>query len=228
MSTKSERKKRMQTVTLLDAVAQSKLHPDTFHIPDNAERNRVQPGDHVRLTFLSPGLNDERMWVLVTKVTAPGEYIGRLDSNPVAVPMKSGQRVVFGANNILDIDDHEVEKMFTQAGRVIASLNKTGNGWVADEVIQKIEVDEEFLAANEALADSFENSSSRYELLVRLADLAMLFASVLGERNTTDVLNAYHEYRQTHGSDISQDGTKTKLGTAPASAEALLHVATDA
>jgi hypothetical protein len=77
--------------------------PDTFWIPDRAERERLQPGQAAKLLFVIeadengvPVLNTERMWVFVTEVLAEG-YIGILDNQPGSIEPDDGGHLILGA-----------------------------------------------------------------------------------------------------------------------------------
>lgn len=98
------------TYTLLDAEAQAHLHPDTFHIPERAERAALGLGTYAKLCFQGSALprpiHGERMWVTVTGTTASGRYIGRLNNIPVFVPgLALGDRIEFEPRHVLDIEE---------------------------------------------------------------------------------------------------------------------------
>jgi hypothetical protein len=69
-----------------------KLHreaPATFHIPDLALREILQPGDLAKLIFRIAVEDDEhgaveRMWVIIRE-RVPGGYVGMLDNDPDSI-----------------------------------------------------------------------------------------------------------------------------------------------
>ena len=53
--------------TLIDGEARHIAYPDTFHIPSMEERQKLEPGQYVKLGF-QEGENTERAWVQVKTV----------------------------------------------------------------------------------------------------------------------------------------------------------------
>lgn len=103
------------TYTLKDGELAAQIHPQTFMIPPLARRRNLRLGQLVKLGFeatveaakaLANGCNGERMWVEITKVSGPGEYTGKLESQP-AFPvlwcggLKVGDEVRFSAKHVL-------------------------------------------------------------------------------------------------------------------------------
>jgi uncharacterized protein YegJ (DUF2314 family) len=63
--------------------------PATFHIPDLALREILQPGDLAKLIFRIAVEGDEhgaveRMWVIIRE-RVPGGYVGMLDNDPDSI-----------------------------------------------------------------------------------------------------------------------------------------------
>lgn len=93
-----------------DAEKRNHDHPETFHIPSQALRTNLKPGDIVKLIFLienslheQPGA--ERMWVIVTE-SQSGRYRGRLDSYPVTIgAIQYGHELAFGPEHVIAIHD---------------------------------------------------------------------------------------------------------------------------
>ncbi|MDP9630071.1 UNVERIFIED_ORG: hypothetical protein J2W85_002132 [Ensifer adhaerens] len=90
--------------------------PDTFWIPTSETRERLQPGDYVKLIFRI-SVNDpdtptavERMWVLVRERKARG-YLGILSNDPSAIEenndLWSGIELPFTARHIIDIVERD-------------------------------------------------------------------------------------------------------------------------
>ena len=78
----------------------------TFGLPPDEERKNMKVGEYAKVSFQIPqgfpgDPNVERMWVLIQKVTAPGEYEGILNNDPVIVPMQDGDEVKFKWNNVI-------------------------------------------------------------------------------------------------------------------------------
>lgn len=80
--------------------------PDTFWIPDAAERQSLQPGRLVKLIFridLGDEVQVERMWVQVKKQSSSG-YIGELDNDPYCITeLRSGEPILFEPRHVIDI-----------------------------------------------------------------------------------------------------------------------------
>lgn len=113
------------TWVLLDAVEQHAANPRSFFIPDAAEREGLQPGDHAKLVFqladhAGDGPGAERMWVQVTD-RAPGGYVGQLDNEPVVIPgLVAGARVEFEPRHVIQVpadapDPYEGQVAFASA-----------------------------------------------------------------------------------------------------------------
>ena len=70
---------------------------DGFDLPTREDLLNIRPGEHVKL-ILSPksgkGLN-ERMWVILKKKVSDAIWIGVLDNNPLALPIRRGDVVEF-------------------------------------------------------------------------------------------------------------------------------------
>ena len=97
--------------TLDSAVETHREFPDTFHIPPQAERGSLRPGDLVKLMFrIQDGefMHVERMWVIVEEVR-PEFYVGVLDNDPYCTAeIHSGQKVQFHSDHVIEIDHRKV------------------------------------------------------------------------------------------------------------------------
>lgn len=88
--------------------ARNAEHPRTFFIPPRAERERVRPGELVKLLFEvanpAPGVpSAERMWVRVTQARGH-RYVGALDSTPAFLTtIGAGDLVEFGPEHIISL-----------------------------------------------------------------------------------------------------------------------------
>lgn len=97
---------------LTSGVASNERAPDTFHIPPEDERQKVDSGDLVKLMFEmsfdkdDSDLEIERMWVAVSGANGP--YLtGILENEPVASaeedPLHYGSEVIFLPEHIINI-----------------------------------------------------------------------------------------------------------------------------
>jgi hypothetical protein len=80
-------------------------NPETFWIPDKADRDSLQPGDIAKVifkTYTGDGFTGERIWVKVTGRIG-NKYIGKLDNIPFIIANKLGDRVCFRAEHVIDI-----------------------------------------------------------------------------------------------------------------------------
>jgi uncharacterized protein YegJ (DUF2314 family) len=80
--------------------------PETFWIPEAAERNALRPGQIVKLIFrieLGDEVHVERMWVQVKGRDAQG-YLGGLDNDPYCTTeLRSGEAVHFEPRHVIQI-----------------------------------------------------------------------------------------------------------------------------
>ncbi|WP_328829422.1 DUF2314 domain-containing protein [Nocardioides acrostichi] len=96
-----------------DGEALNREHPRTFEIPSREERERLKPGDLVKLLFeiLRPepeGPFAERMWVEVTEIVGDG-YVGSLDNDPQVIrSVRPGGRIEFLPHHVIAIWDDGV------------------------------------------------------------------------------------------------------------------------
>jgi hypothetical protein len=96
-----------------DGEARHREAPETFWIPALEDRERLGPGDLVKLIFriaidkeVEP-VAVERMWVLVRERVG-GAYLGLLDNDPSALAendeLWSGVEIPFEPRHVIDID----------------------------------------------------------------------------------------------------------------------------
>ncbi len=83
--------------------------PDRYVIPPRELRERVGPGDSVKLVW-TDGEFTERMW---TQVLAErnGRLIGYLDNDPINMSIRQGTLVEFGPEHILELPQSDEERM---------------------------------------------------------------------------------------------------------------------
>lgn len=83
-------------------VRRNRDHPDTFHIPTEAEKATIKPGVTVKQMFDMSDFG-ERMWVDVVAVKRR-HIVGRLVNTPVGIPrLDSGDMIKFKRKHIIDI-----------------------------------------------------------------------------------------------------------------------------
>jgi len=98
----------MATELKLDNVEdRARMAPDTFEIPSKPQRENLEPGQLVKLVFLT-GLENptgERMWVqiLSRKDTGGVRYEGEISNDPAFIDALFGDIVHFGPEHIANI-----------------------------------------------------------------------------------------------------------------------------
>lgn len=85
-------------------------YPETFEIPDAADKRWLEPGDFVKLMWAvrrSPG---ERMWVEILQRKGD-RVVGRLSNEPLFAHMNAGDTIKFHIDQIIDfeLDDDRVD-----------------------------------------------------------------------------------------------------------------------
>lgn len=92
--------------SLLDGEAQNGLYPESFLIPERSRREKLEPGEIVKLCFVPDGDRaPERMWVVVKRTEADG-YVGALDNDPYGLDELSAHDLVeFESRHVIDIYD---------------------------------------------------------------------------------------------------------------------------
>ncbi|MFG3231697.1 DUF2314 domain-containing protein [Streptomyces antibioticus] len=82
----------------------NRLHPETFWIPSDEEKDALVPGVPVKLMFDMKDGWGERMWVEVVAVKKRN-IIGVLRNDPWGIPrLHHGDRIRFKRDHIIDID----------------------------------------------------------------------------------------------------------------------------
>lgn len=85
--------------------AMHRQHPDTFAMPQRAEREALLPGDYAKVVFLANG-EGERMWVEIgtTDADAATPYEGSLANQPIVhTELAMGDLVQFGPEHVIQI-----------------------------------------------------------------------------------------------------------------------------
>lgn len=93
----------MTAWNLVDAEVRAAEHPKTFQIPTRRRRHGLQVGALAKLMFD----DRERMWVEVVCRKPAGWYGGALRNNPLGLPGKWGDLVVFHARHVIDVESSE-------------------------------------------------------------------------------------------------------------------------
>jgi hypothetical protein len=89
-------------------VKRNRQHPETFEIPDDEDKQAIEPGVLVKLMFEMRNsktwfLGGERMWVEVVAVKRR-RIVGRLINEPLGIPrLDPGDKVRFRRDHIIDI-----------------------------------------------------------------------------------------------------------------------------
>ncbi|MEH7356141.1 DUF2185 domain-containing protein [Neobacillus drentensis] len=88
----------------------NKESPYTFYVPSSEVLDKLKVGDLVKLIFVTKeeeddGFRGERMWVEITQINGE-KFVGKLDNEPYRLPLKSGDEISFGVENICDTE-HE-------------------------------------------------------------------------------------------------------------------------
>ena len=111
--------KKKPKYTLLDGVEQNKLHPQTFEIPTQEEKQKdIKVGTFVKLCFqktittqshnlnftkFSSSFNSERMWVEVTDIDGDN-LSGTVANDPVVIDgLKFDDKIAFEYKHIISI-----------------------------------------------------------------------------------------------------------------------------
>ncbi|MFT9847246.1 immunity protein Imm33 domain-containing protein [Aneurinibacillus sp. REN35] len=86
----------------------NKESPYTFYIPSSEVLDKLKVGDLVKLIFVTEeaeddGFRGERMWVQITHIKEK-KFIGKLDNVPHRLPLKIGDEISFGIENICDTE----------------------------------------------------------------------------------------------------------------------------
>ncbi|WP_284745079.1 DUF2314 domain-containing protein [Amycolatopsis sp. RTGN1] len=89
---------------LKSGVKLNRLHPQSFWIPEEEEKDAIEPGAVVKLMFDQSDGWSERMWVIVEKV-GRRKLVGSLTNRPLAFPrLDVGSKIKFQREHIIDID----------------------------------------------------------------------------------------------------------------------------
>jgi hypothetical protein len=96
---------------LNSGVKLNRKHPTSFWIPDEDDKQAIEPGVVVKLMFTIDNVWGrhvwgERMWVQVVAIKKR-HIVGRLLNEPLAIPrLGHGDRIKFKRDHIIDIDWH--------------------------------------------------------------------------------------------------------------------------
>lgn len=124
-----------------DGVKHNRLAPTTFWIPSGAEKDLIEPGDHVKLMFRQSDGWSERMWVVVDKI-GRRRIIGYLNNEPLDFPrLYPGRKISFHRKHIIDIlppgfddtmQDQHMQPICSECGSVAPSAAMEGTKSAAE------------------------------------------------------------------------------------------------
>jgi hypothetical protein len=121
---------------LADGEERQRAAPETFHIPDLAVRELLQPGDFARLIFEIAVEDDEypsveRMWVIVRERT-PNGYVGMLANQPASVDENDefwlGTELPFEYRHIISVQQGDAESIAAAKAPVAIPWDRSGLG----------------------------------------------------------------------------------------------------
>ncbi|KEZ48581.1 DUF2185 domain-containing protein [Metabacillus indicus] len=86
----------------------NKESPYTFYVPSSKVLDKLKVGDLVKLIFVTEkaeddGYRGERMWVQIISTNGK-RFKGKLDNEPFRLPLKIGDEISFGIENICDTE----------------------------------------------------------------------------------------------------------------------------
>ncbi|MFP7486301.1 DUF2185 domain-containing protein [Priestia filamentosa] len=86
----------------------NKKSPYTFYVPSVELLDKLKVGDLVKLIFVSNEVKDdgfraEKMWVHITNIKG-NKFVGQLNNEPYHLPLKMGDEIAFGIENICDTE----------------------------------------------------------------------------------------------------------------------------
>ena len=86
----------------------NKESPYTFYVPSSEVLDKLKVDDLVKLIFVTEkaeydGYRGERMWVQITNINGK-RFKGKLDNEPHRLPLKIGDEISFGIENICDTE----------------------------------------------------------------------------------------------------------------------------
>lgn len=91
-------------IRLADAVGRSMASKGRFWVPPREIREALEAGDLAKCVFESDEyLPGERMWLKIERRLPEGRYLGVLANAPLVLDMRVGDRIEFGAENVIDI-----------------------------------------------------------------------------------------------------------------------------
>lgn len=166
---------------LLDAEAQHAAFPDSFPIPDRADRDALRAGDMAKLVFVldpppASGPNAERMWVEVRRARPDGGYDGWLTNQPVVIDhLAPASIIVFESIHVTEIGPRVEPSAFDTAARAVVSARALAAhgppGWVGREAPVDPTDSGWSVTAGDEDASYFDGDPARTTAVLSLADL---------------------------------------------------------
>ena len=94
-------------IELMDGVEQNKKHPNSFHIPSNEKKSKVEVGDCVKVVDTEYG---ERFWVIIKEFITDELMVGEINNTLVGnQPYSLGDKIFLTMDNIIDVHDEDYE-----------------------------------------------------------------------------------------------------------------------
>lgn len=85
----------------IDGVELNKENPESFLIPSDKEKNKMEDGFHIKV-----GHNSERFWAEVTSIEESGRIHARVDNDLVNKhPFKCDDKITVERRHLLDVQD---------------------------------------------------------------------------------------------------------------------------
>ena len=95
-------------IELLNGVEYNKKHTETFYIPSNEKKSKVDLGDSVKVCDMKYG---ERFWVHIDDFISDDLMVGIIDNQLVGnQPYSNGDKIYLTKDNIIDVFDEEYER----------------------------------------------------------------------------------------------------------------------
>lgn len=95
-------------IELMNGVEQNKQYPNSFHIPSDEKKSKVEVGDVVKIVDIQYG---ERFWVIVKEFISDELMVGEINNQLVGnQPFSLGDKIFLTMDNIIDVLDDDYRK----------------------------------------------------------------------------------------------------------------------
>lgn len=98
--------------TMIDGVEMNRQFPDTFQIPDEADRCSLSVGDFAKIG-LTCAEGGERFWVKIARIEGEKDapiYFGAVDNHLVVFDIPVGEEIEFDADHVLQIIKNNLDR----------------------------------------------------------------------------------------------------------------------